>query len=297
MAVLPMDIDILPPSDDRVFKLLLVSPEAKPALIDLVSALINRPVTDVIIRNNELPLGDTQEKAERLDLNCMTDDKTQIDVEMQASYIKELLGGHENLFGKSIYYLCDLHSSQSSVGKPYNELARTYQVTFCMYSLFPERKGFVNSFSMRHDIDNGLLHDAIHVVFVELSKLEDLLKKPVDKMTDLEKWAIFFRYSNIPECREIANKVIESKEVLKLAGTLLTGISKDERERAIFRSRRMYQSDLDSNMATAKIEGRTEGRTEMAFAIARNMLKRNRPINEIIEDTGLTQAEVESLLS
>jgi hypothetical protein len=31
MAVLPKNIDILPPSDDRVFKLILVSPEAKPA--------------------------------------------------------------------------------------------------------------------------------------------------------------------------------------------------------------------------------------------------------------------------
>jgi len=40
MPVLPMNTDILPPSDDRVFKLLLVSPEAKPALMDLISAII-----------------------------------------------------------------------------------------------------------------------------------------------------------------------------------------------------------------------------------------------------------------
>ncbi|MCL1852126.1 MAG: Rpn family recombination-promoting nuclease/putative transposase [Peptococcaceae bacterium] len=288
MPILPMDIDILPPSDDRVFKLLLVSPEAKPALIDLISVLINLPVTDVVIRNNELPLGDSQEKAERLDLNCVTDNNIQVDVEMQASHIKELLGGHENLFGKSIYYLCDLHSSQSSIGKSYDELARTYQITFCMYPLFPERKGFINSFSMRHDTDNGLLHDAIHAVFVELSKLDEVLKKPVDEMTDLEKWAVFFRYANVPEYREVANKVIESKEVLKMAGTLLTGISKDERERAIFRSRRMYQSDQDSNMATTRKEER--------LIIAKNLLGLDMPIEKIVLATGLTREEVEGLL-
>ena len=112
MGLLPMDLDILPPSDDRVFKLILTSPEAKPALMDLISAILKRPVTDVLVRNNELPAGDTQEKAERLDVNCRIDDGSQVDLEMQASRIEEDTNGeHKNLKGKSIYYLCDLHSS------------------------------------------------------------------------------------------------------------------------------------------------------------------------------------------
>jgi hypothetical protein len=37
MGLLPMDIDILPASDDRVFKLLMTSPEGKPVLVDLIS--------------------------------------------------------------------------------------------------------------------------------------------------------------------------------------------------------------------------------------------------------------------
>jgi hypothetical protein len=32
MGLLPMDADILPPSDDRVFKLILTSPVTKPVL-------------------------------------------------------------------------------------------------------------------------------------------------------------------------------------------------------------------------------------------------------------------------
>ena len=116
MSLLPMDIDILPPSDDRVFKLILTSPESKPVLIDLIAATIRRPVVDVVVRNNELPLADTEEKAERLDVNCIIEDGSQVDLEMQASYMEETGRAHENLKGKSIYYLCDLHSSQSSKG-------------------------------------------------------------------------------------------------------------------------------------------------------------------------------------
>jgi len=209
---------------------------------------------------------------------------------MQASYIEESGGKHENLKGKGIYYLCDLHSSQPSKGRRYDQLAQTYQVTFCSYTVFPRLPNYVNSYSMRHDETNELLSDAIHVTYVELSKLNEILKKSVADMTDLEKWAVFFRYASSPKYRETVNSVIESKEALQMAGNLLMSISQDERERAVFRSRRMYQSDMDSNMATIRDRAIQERNIE----IARKLLKRNRPVEEIMEDTGLTREEVEN---
>ena len=293
MGLLPMEADILPPSDDRVFKLILTSPEAKPVLIDLISSIIKRKVVDVVVRNNEIPPEDTKEKAERLDVNCYIDDDSQVDLEMQASRIEEDSDGqHRNLKGKSVYYLCDLHSSQPSKGvRRYDKLARTYQVTFCSYTVFPDREEYVNSFSMRHDEDNELLSDAICVVYVELSKLQEIMKKSVDDMTDLEKWAVFFRYANEPNHRKTVNEVIASKEVLQMAGNLLMSISQDERERAVFRSRRMYQTDQQSNIATAEDRGERRGR----IAIAQRMLSAGEPIEKITLFTGLTQQEVETL--
>ena len=139
--------------------------------------------------------------------------------------------GFQNLKGKGIYYLCDLHSSQPSRGiRRYDRLARTYQVTFCSYTVFPERKEFFNTFSLRHDKDNGLLSDAIHVTYVELSKLKDILNKPVKDMTDIEKWAVFFRYANIQRYRETVNEVIQSKEAKLPYGYGDGGESFDERE-------------------------------------------------------------------
>ena len=139
MGILPKDMELLPPSDDRVFKRLFTSDEiSKPALADLISATIGEPVTDVLVRNNELPSSDTEEKDQRFDVNCVMDQNRQADVEMQASYIQETPDGkHENLKGKGVYYLCDLHSSQSARGKKrYDQLSRTYQITFCSYTVF-----------------------------------------------------------------------------------------------------------------------------------------------------------------
>ena len=128
------------------------------------------------------------------DVNCVLDDGTQIDLEMQASRIQEDTdGSYLNLKGKSIYNLCDLHSSRSAKGlRRCDKLAHSYQVTFCSYTVFPNRPEFVNSFSLRHDVDNELLSDAIRIIYVELSKLQEIMKKSVADMTDLEKWAVFF---------------------------------------------------------------------------------------------------------
>jgi len=55
-----------------------------------------------------------------------------------------------------------------------------------------------------------------------------------------------------------------------MAASLLREITQDERERAVARSRRMYETDMISNLLTAeergeikgKAEGRAEGREE-----------------------------------
>ena len=323
MGLLPMDIEILPPYDDRIFKKIMTAPEAAPALLYVASAIIKRPVVNVLVRSNELPVTDTDEKAVRFDINCLIDDDSQADIEMQSSRMQEEAGSnHENLRARSIYNLCDLHSSQSSKGKSYDVLIRSYQVMFCGYTVFPHRTDFINTFSMRHDIDNGLLHDAVQVQFVELSKLKEVLKKPVEQMTDMEKIAVFLRYAENPDYREIVNRVIESKEGLAVAGDVLMSISQDEREKAILRNRRIYLADLESNRVTAERNlamakkigeeigekrgekrgekigekiGEKRGEKAKALEIAKNALQISMPINDIAKLTGLTNDEVEAL--
>ena len=76
-----------------------------------------------------------------------------------------------------------------------------------------------------------------------------------------------------------------------MAGNLLMSISQDERERAVFRSRRMYQTDMQSNIATAEDRGRTERNIE----IARNMIAAREPVEKIIKYTNLTLEDMEIL--
>jgi predicted transposase/invertase (TIGR01784 family) len=292
MGILPKDIEILPPYDDRLFKAMLTRPEAKPTLLFLAPQIVQRLVVNVLVRNTELPIEDIDEKAERFDINCLIDDDSQADIEMQGSRMREEKGGHlNNLKARSVYNLCDLHSSQPSRGKSYDKLIRTYQVMFCNFPVHTKRKDFINSFSMRHDIDNGLLHNAIQAIFVDLTRLDEVLKKPANEMTGMEKFSVFLKYAPNPDYRDIVNKVIESEEGLAVAGEVLMSISTDERERAIFRNRRIALADRESDRVTAERVGRTEER----FVIARNALRKNISIDDVVDITGLTRAEVEAL--
>jgi len=288
VIILPPDMDILSPVDDHIFKTLLTHPEAKPILIDVLSSSMNRNVTDAVVRNNELPITDENEKGERLDVNCIIDNKDQADVEMHGTHIEEIDGGHTNFINKYMYYLTDLHSSQPSKGKKYYELARTYQITFCNYTIYPHRANYITRASMRTE-EGTQVTDQINFILIELSKLDKILKKPVNKLTPLEMWSIFFKFAPDTKHRSIINRIIAEKEELRMASALLIEISQDEHQRAKNRSRRMYETDMTSNLLTAE----TRGEMKKALEIAKTLKTLGDPIEKIITATGLTQAEIE----
>ena len=126
MKLLPLDADILSPTDDHIFKSTITRPEAKVALMDIISGAIGRKVVDAEIRNNELPVLDDNEKNLRMDVNCTIDDGSQVNIEMYGSHVAESDGQHTNLFNKTIYYSTSLHSSQRSKGVKYSDLVKTY---------------------------------------------------------------------------------------------------------------------------------------------------------------------------
>ncbi len=72
-------------------------------------------------------------------------------------------------------------------------------------------------------------------------------------------------------------------------------ISQDERERAVFRSRRMYQTDMLSNLATVEERGEKRGIVAGKIEVARNLLGMKLPLDQIIKATGLTREEIERL--
>ena len=80
-----------------------------------------------------------------------------------------------------------------------------------------------------------------------------------------------------------------------MAGNLLMEISQDEKERAVFRSRKMYQTDLLSDLATAEDRGEQRGMNKRNIEIARNMKLNGESIEKITLYTGLSSDELKDL--
>ncbi|MDR2089472.1 MAG: Rpn family recombination-promoting nuclease/putative transposase [Clostridiales Family XIII bacterium] len=303
--------EILPPSEDGVFKTLLMHPDAKPVLRDVIASILNIPVADVTVRNNELPISDIGKKRERFDVNCRTEDGRQIDVEMQTTPMDgdSAATSHKNLKKRAVYYVCDLYASQEGRSTDYGDLMQSFQITFCGFTVFPQREDFVGNFRFRDETGEEF-SDAVGIVFVELSKLSAAMKKPVLEMTPAEQWSIFFAYANEPKHGELLREIIMTKEEIGMANEILTGISQDEKERAHYRSRKMYLMDEAHKMAVlrkeieagreegrkeGREEGRKEGREESKAEMARNALAIRLPIEQIQMLTGLSCAEIERL--
>ena len=280
--------ELLPPSEDGVFKTLLTHPEAKPILRDVVESYLRFPVTTVNVRNVELPISDINEKRERFDVNCTVNDGSQFSVEMQADPMvgDSLRTNHKIVKARAIYHLCDLHSGQDGRSIRYDKLLRSYQMTLCGYTVYPGYKGFIRRFSFRDETGEEL-SDSVGIVLVELTKLGDVIKKPVEIMTGEEIWSAFFAYASDPKYKELLNKMITARREIKMASELLQSISKDEIERAHFRSRRMFRMDMEHN--------RLATRDEKAIEIAKNMLAGGESAEKIAQYTGLTIEDVERL--
>jgi predicted transposase/invertase (TIGR01784 family) len=198
--------------------------------------------------------------------------------------------GHTNIKARCAYNLCDLHSSQPGGGVDYVDLMRSYQVMFCNYTVFPERSSFVGRYSLR-DSTGAELTDAICAVFIELSKLGSVLKKDARDMEPLEAWSVFFATAHKPEFKGLIDKLSGVKEEVGMANSLLLNISQDEIQQAHYRSRRIFERDMEHNYAVGVKEGRAEGLSKAA----KGFKTRGIDPQTIAEVTGLSLDEVLSL--
>ncbi|MDR3295812.1 MAG: Rpn family recombination-promoting nuclease/putative transposase, partial [Clostridiales Family XIII bacterium] len=146
--------EILPPSENGVFQSTFTREDAKPALRELLSDILGRPLKNVALRNSEPPLADIDAKREVFDINCVAeDDQSQFDVEMQTTPMDGDSGEseHKHIRNRAVYNLSDLHASQPGRGIRYGDLYSSYQITICNYNVFNWDNNLVESFNYRNE--------------------------------------------------------------------------------------------------------------------------------------------------
>ena len=221
--------DIINPCWDNVFKAIFTkdTPESRGALEYLLSAIIGRMLTVIMITANEPPVDNINERQIRYDINCKFDNGDLCNIEMTLSP-----DSSEPL--RLEYYAAKLFTSQDIRGKDksYKDLKHSYQIALLVDAPMFEDDVFVHNFDQYDKVNQISLNGRSHIITIELSKLEQIAKKPVSEMTTLERWAVFFRYTPDKEKRELVNEIIKIEEGIAMGAQVLLTISKDEKERA-----------------------------------------------------------------
>jgi predicted transposase/invertase (TIGR01784 family) len=244
---------------DAVFKAVFTkdTAESRAALSDLISALIGRAVTVETLIANEPPVDDLRQRYVRFDVACKTEKGKLVNVEMSFNP-KAWEPVRLEYYAAKLFIGQDIHGKE----KNYTDLKETYQIAILSKKRFFQDENFAHNF-LYYDPDNRVsLGGRTRIITIELVKTEPIADKPVEEMTNMELWAVFFQYLTNEDKRDKIIEIINQEKGIAMAVETLGTFTQSEIE-YIYETRRiMAELDYNSEMAEARNEGRNEGRQE-----------------------------------
>jgi len=240
---------------DNVFKAVFTkdNPSSRGALSKLISALISQEVSVSAIAANEPPIDNVRDRQIRYDIKCKTEDGELINVEM-------CLNPDKSEPVRLEYYAGKLFTGQDirGVGRAYDDLKEAFQIAILSKERFFSDALFMHAFEYYDPVHSMPLNGKSHIITLELSKLVEVVEKPVSDMSVQEQWAVYFRYltENSKRCK--INEILRQEEGIAMASEVLITISKDEIEQARLESELKYELDTQSKLTYAKRDGKQE---------------------------------------
>ena len=229
--------EILPPTNDWVFKLLFGDERNKSMLIDLLQSLVELPKEDfeLIYLDPHLKKEFEKDKLGILDVKVKTASGKIINIEIQVN--------PQDFIGKRIsYYKSKLVLGQIKEGEKYEVIQKVICICITCYPLFPNKKEYLNVFRF-YNPKNNLLFEKIpeEIITLEIPKLPEY-----NDGSPLYNWLKFLG-SNTREDFEMVAK--SNAEINKAVETLFR-LNADEQVRAIYDARMMAQLDRNSQLHT-----------------------------------------------
>jgi predicted transposase/invertase (TIGR01784 family) len=270
--------NILPVKSDVIFRLFFADERNVEFLVSFLKSALDLPDDDY----NEIEIADPHllreypaDKLGIIDVKLKTKSRKIIHIEIQLAVTPELKN-------RIVFYDAKLITEQIGNGDDYAAVKRVISIVVTDEELIAASPRYHHRFTL-YDRDAGVAFtDLFEVHTLELPKL------PHDADgTLLYDWARFIA----AETEEELSMLSERNQTIGRAVVKLRELSADERARDLYERREKARRDNAMFMRDA--ERRGVERTQ--FEIARKLINRGRPIDEIIEDTGLTREEIEGL--
>ncbi|WP_303817628.1 Rpn family recombination-promoting nuclease/putative transposase [Selenomonas ruminantium] len=281
------------PMNDILFKFIFGKEERKHVTIDFLNAVLDRhgakAIKDIQFQNSEIVPLYEDDKLTRLDIFCVTEDGTQIDVEIQ-------IVDKKNMERRTLYYWSQMYLMNLAKGGKYQNLKPSITINILRYTIFPGEPAH-SMYSIYNKETGRRLNEDMELHFLEVPKFQ---KKPVSEMTSVERWLAYFSNKlDLKEMEELAMNEAAIQTALDAAAVFM----QNKQERLNYLNREMaimdYESDkdawIDAGRAEGLAEGRVEGEKNADRRTAKRMLAKNKSIDEILELVDLTREEIEEI--
>ena len=282
------NLELLPLTDDYIFKRVFAYKGNESVLKDFLEALLKIEIKGIKITNPEIIPYEKGEKRGLLDIKAEINDGTMLDVEMQ-------MKNERNTDERATEYMGKMISEQLQVGEDYQNLKKSIVIFITNYN-FLKRNSYHSVGRMKfdktledeyvnmgYDEEDELASKYIEVHYIELPKFK---KKELSKFTKLDQWMCIFTQNK--EGIMLAEK--ENKEIKRAINTL-DFLSKDPKERERHNSIIMAEYNRLVSEHNFFEDGKKEGKIE----IAKKMLKEKVPIEMIEKFTELSKEEIEKI--
>jgi predicted transposase/invertase (TIGR01784 family) len=277
-----MDYEILPPTNDFVFKLIFGDDRRKSILIEMLKSFVDLPDEEfeLIFLDTYLKPEHEEDKMGILDVKVKTKTGKIIDIEIQVNpllYIGERIS----------FYKSKLITEQIGKGEHYDKIQRVICVCITDHVIHKGDNRYLNYFCFCNP-ETGLCFKGIpeEIFTLELPKL------PADRDgSKIWDWLQFLRSKQKGEFDMIASANPE----IRKAVDILYEISADDKVRAEYNARQRAWMDRQSQFDGYYKKGRTEGRAEGKAETARNLKALGVSSDLIIKSTGLSPEEIAGL--
>jgi predicted transposase/invertase (TIGR01784 family) len=268
--------ELFNPKVDYVFKNIFGNEKHPNILISFLNACIKPKdlITKVNIKNTEINKEFIEDSFSRLDVIATTSTGEIINIEMQRN-------DQHNMVKRSLYYWSKVYSGEYQGKSLYSKIPRTICINILDFELLDE-ENYHNTYVLKNKENNNILTNVLELHFIEIPKMKEL---NLDDMLSI--WTAFLEDPNDDRIVELEKKYEELHE----ARTELTRISRDPKEKEIYRVREKSQNDRADALTQANEKGRIEEKIE----IAKNLLKNNVEEGIIVISTGLTIEEINKL--
>lgn len=273
---------------DFAWKRLFATEESKPILIGLLNHIFKgkKYITAIAYGQNEHHGENTEEGGAVFDVYCTDADGSNFIIEIQWGYQKYFKE-------RSVFYASKAISEQAPKGGrkewAYN-LNEVYVIAFLEDFRLPDgiKTEYLQDICLANRHTGKIFYDKLSFIFIEML---NFVKGPADIQTELDKWLYTLKHLTEFKYRPEYLSGPEFDQLFNLAK--YANLTKEEQVMYNASLKRKWDNKnvLDYAVATAE----QKAKHEKAIEMARKMLTANEPLDKVVEYTGLTIEQIESL--